>query len=80
MSYFKRYKDMVDSESTSQSQAIYIAFKYAIGFTMLAVQLIAMFVLHVAVGAYGLLKEKLKNRKETVDEDPENLYNYKIDK
>ena len=80
MSFYKRSRDMVDAESTSSTHAIGIALKYAVGFAMLAIQLTGMFVLHVAVGVYDFAKEKLQERKETVDEDPENLYNYKIDK
>ena len=80
MSFYKRSRDMVDAESTSSTHAIGIALKYAVGFVMLAIQLTGMFILHVAIGAYDIVKEKLKDRKESVDEDPENLYNYKIDK
>ena len=80
MSYFRRYKEMVDSESTSQTHAIGLAFKFAIGFTMLAIQLVFMFALNVIVGAYDLVKDLVFKDKVTVDENPEDLYNYKIDK
>jgi hypothetical protein len=80
MSFYKRSRDMVDLESTSSTHAIGIALKYAVGFIMLAIQLTGMFVLHVAVGAFDLVKEAVKKEKVTVDETPEDLYNYKIDK
>jgi hypothetical protein len=80
MTFYKRSKDMVDSESTSSTQAIGVAVKYAIGFTMLAIQLIVMFAIHVVVGVFAFIKDLVVKDKVTVDESPEDLYNYKIDK
>ena len=80
MSFYKRSRNIVDAESTSATHAIGVAVKYMIGFAMLAIQLVVMFGIHVAVGAFDFVKDKVTSDKVTVDDDPENLYNYKIDK
>ena len=67
---------MVDAESTSATHAIGVAVKYMIGFAMLTIQLVVMFGIHVVVGAFDFVKDKVTSNKETVDETPEDLYNY----
>ena len=77
MTFFEKSKSMLE-ESDTVGGKVALAIAYTIGFAGLAVWFAAMAVVTLIGELLARIPKSLE--KKEVDEDPENLYNYKIDK